>query len=151
MEKIIVCENIRSAYNVGNVIRTADCLGWDVLLSWYTPSPDENIKVSKTSLGAHKYVKLLNFRNTSKSLRYLSKNNYTTVCAEITESSQPLKKLQNQLKNIDKLAVILGNEKDWVLKETLDFTDYTVYIDMKWQKDSLNVWQASSIFMRALN
>gem|GEM_PF-6721821 len=32
MQKRVVCENLRSAYNVGNIIRTADGLGRGVIL-----------------------------------------------------------------------------------------------------------------------
>lgn len=47
---IVILENIRSAYNVGNVVRTADALGQDVRITGYTPSPLEHPKVKKTSL-----------------------------------------------------------------------------------------------------
>ncbi len=47
---IVILENIRSAYNVGNVVRTADALGRDVRITGYTPSPLEHPKVKKTSL-----------------------------------------------------------------------------------------------------
>lgn len=40
--KIIILENIRSAYNVGNVIRTADALGREVRITGYTPSPSRS-------------------------------------------------------------------------------------------------------------
>lgn len=33
MKNVVILENIRSAYNVGNIIRTADALGWDVRLT----------------------------------------------------------------------------------------------------------------------
>ncbi len=39
LRKIVVLENLRSAYNVGNVLRTAAFLGWEVWLVGYTPSP----------------------------------------------------------------------------------------------------------------
>ncbi len=45
---IVILENIRSAYNVGNIIRTADALGWQVRLTGYTPSPLDTQKVVKT-------------------------------------------------------------------------------------------------------
>ena len=51
-QKIIILENIRSAYNVGNVVRTADALEWNVWITGYTPSPIDHPKVRKTSLGA---------------------------------------------------------------------------------------------------
>lgn len=31
--RVLILENIRSAYNVGNIIRTADALGWQVRLT----------------------------------------------------------------------------------------------------------------------
>ena len=54
--KIVVLENIRSAYNVWNVIRTADSLGWEVRITGYTPSPLDNPKVKKASLSAEENV-----------------------------------------------------------------------------------------------
>jgi len=54
--QVVLLENIRSAYNVGNIIRTADALGWQVWLSGYSPSPEDNLKVIKTSLGAESNV-----------------------------------------------------------------------------------------------
>lgn len=50
MNNLIILENIRSAYNVGNIVRTADALGRDVLVAGYTPSPITHPKVKKTSL-----------------------------------------------------------------------------------------------------
>jgi tRNA G18 (ribose-2'-O)-methylase SpoU len=50
MKNVVILENIRSAYNVGNIIRTADALGRDVRLTGYSPSPEDTQKVVKTSL-----------------------------------------------------------------------------------------------------
>jgi len=50
MKKIIILENIRSAYNVGNIIRTADALGWEVWLTGYTPAPADSARVGKSAL-----------------------------------------------------------------------------------------------------
>jgi tRNA G18 (ribose-2'-O)-methylase SpoU len=67
--KTLILENIRSAYNVGNMIRTADALGRDVRLSGYTPTPRENTKVVKTSLGAEETVHIKQFDNTAAALQ----------------------------------------------------------------------------------
>ena len=53
---VVILENIRSAYNVGNVVRTADSLGRDVRIVGYTPSPLDHPKVLKTSLGAEQNI-----------------------------------------------------------------------------------------------
>jgi tRNA G18 (ribose-2'-O)-methylase SpoU len=55
------------------------------------------------------------------------------------------------IKSDENLAVIFGNEVDWVLKSTLDIVDNIVYIPMYWIKESLNVGQTSAIFMWELN
>ena len=73
---IIILENIRSAYNVGNIIRTADALGWQVRLTWYTPSPVDTQKVVKTSLGAEINVWLKQFGHTPEAIDYAKKNDY---------------------------------------------------------------------------
>jgi tRNA G18 (ribose-2'-O)-methylase SpoU len=50
MIDLIVLENIRSAYNVGNVIRTCDALGYGAVISGYTPHPSRDTKVAKSAL-----------------------------------------------------------------------------------------------------
>jgi len=70
MKNVVILENIRSAYNVGNIIRTADALGRDVRLSGYTPSPDDTPKVKKTSLGAEETVGLKQFDGTLDAITY---------------------------------------------------------------------------------
>lgn len=47
--KRIVLENLRSAYNVGNIVRTADALGRGVVRVGYTARADHK-QVRKTSL-----------------------------------------------------------------------------------------------------
>lgn len=65
---VVILENIRSAYNVGNIIRTADALGWQVRLTGYSPSPVYNKKVVKTSLGAEETVGLRQFGFTKEAI-----------------------------------------------------------------------------------
>jgi tRNA G18 (ribose-2'-O)-methylase SpoU len=70
MKNVIILENIRSAYNVGNVIRTADALGRDVRLSGYSPSPEDSAKVRKTALGAEAKVSIKRFDQPQDALVY---------------------------------------------------------------------------------
>ena len=50
MKNLLILENIRSAYNVGTMIRTADALGWQVICSGFSPDPRQEPKVLKSSL-----------------------------------------------------------------------------------------------------
>lgn len=145
---IVLLENIRSAYNVGNIIRTADALGREVRLSGYTPSPMDNAKVVKTSLGAETSVGLRQFDTTLDALAEAKTLGYATIAAEITPAAVDLHVFSKEKKS--DLLVVFGNEVDGVLSTTLKTVDHVVYVPMKGIKESINVGQTSAIFMRAL-
>lgn len=146
--KIIILENIRSAYNVGNVIRTADALGREVRITGYTPSPLDHPKVKKTSLWAENTVNVMQFDYSSDAITYARSLNISIISAEITDDATDLASFsQNHTWDI---AIIFGNEVEGVLPETLKAVDQVVYIPMQWTKESLNIWQSTAIFMRAL-
>ena len=146
---IIILENIRSAYNVGNIIRTADALGWQVRLTWYTPSPVDTQKVVKTSLGAEINVWLKQFGHTPEAIDYAKKEWLLVIAAEIIKDAVLLQALKND--GHKGIAVVFWNEIDGVLDSTLKLVDDVVCIPMQGVKESLNVGQSSAIFMRAYN
>lgn len=87
MRKVVILENIRSAYNCGNIIRTADALGREVWLVGYTPHPDEQSKVKKTSLGAEETVKLQRFDYSKEAITFAKEQNFTVLAGEITDDA----------------------------------------------------------------
>lgn len=146
--KIIILENIRSAYNVGNVIRTADALGREVRITGYTPSPLDHPKVKKTSLGAEDSVALKQFDYTSNAITYAKELKISIIAAEITPDAIDLQSFSEN--NRADIAIVFGNEVEGVLLETLKTVDQVVFIPMQWVKESLNIGQSTAIFMRAL-
>ena len=130
-QKIIILENIRSAYNVGNVVRTADALGRNVWITGYTPSPIDHPKVRKTSLGAENHVGLKQFDYTSDAIKYAKEHNIKVIAAEITNEARPLDTYTPENNN---LAIILGNEEEGVLNQTHKKEDEVEYRTMKGNK-----------------
>lgn len=54
--RAVLLDNIRSAWNVGSILRSADGFGFDhAYLCGITPTPEIDA-VTKTSLGAEDYV-----------------------------------------------------------------------------------------------
>jgi tRNA G18 (ribose-2'-O)-methylase SpoU len=105
---VVILENIRSAYNVGNIIRTADALGWQVRLTGYSPSPMDNKKVVKTSLGAEETVGLRQFGFTQEAIDEAKKLGFRVFAAEITDTAISLDRCEaNQ-----PIALVFGNEVD---------------------------------------
>lgn len=153
----ILLENIRSCYNVGNIIRTADALWRDVVLTGYTPSPFTQPKVKKTSLWAEEHVGILEFLTTKAAIEYFRENAYDIVAAEVNDQAVSLDVYTKWLaaytknyKNTKNRVVIVGNEVLWVEFDTLQLVDTVLKIPMSGVKESLNVWQTAAIFMRAL-
>ena len=147
-KRIVILENIRSAYNVGNIIRTADSLWWEVWIVWYTPSPVDNPKVVKTSLWAENTVWLRQFDFTIDAINEAHEMWLEIIAAELTEDSVSL--WEYICKSENWIAVIFGNEVDGVMEKTLKEVDAVVEIPMHWIKESMNVGQSTAIFMREL-
>jgi tRNA G18 (ribose-2'-O)-methylase SpoU len=145
---IVILENIRSAYNVGNIIRTADSLWWEVWIVGYTPSPLDNPKVCKTSLWAENTVWLRQFDFTIDAIQEAREMWLEIIAAELTENSVSLGEYVCKSENW--IAVIFGNEVDGVMSKTLKEVDWVVEIPMQWIKESMNVGQSTAIFMREL-
>ncbi len=152
MKNVVIIENIRSAYNVGNILRTADGLGFEVILSGYTAHPDDEPKILKTSLGSEKHVNLQQFWNPQEAIDLVKEKWYMVIAAETWDEAISLEVFgQMRKENWSKpLAIIFWNERHGVLPETLAQVDQIVFIPMKGIKESFNVGQSSAIFMREL-
>ena len=147
-KRIVILENIRSASNVWNIIRTADSLWWEVRIVWYTPSPVDNPKVCKTSLWAENCVWFRQFDFSIDAINEAKKMWLEVIAAELTESSVSLWEYVCRSEN--GIAVVFWNEVDWVMEKTLKDVDVVVEIPMQWIKESMNVGKSSAIFMREL-
>jgi len=150
MKKALILENIRSAYNVGNIIRTADALWYDIILAGYSPSPFENPKVIKSSLWAEKSVNIKTFYNPIEALNYAKEEYNYLIWAELTDDAIDIEIGRKLIENNNGFAIVFGNEVDGVTLETLEKLDKIFFIPMKWIKESLNVCESAAIFMYAL-
>lgn len=140
---IIVCDNIRSAFNIGAIFRTADSLGsiCEIYLCGISPTPQNN-KVTKTSLGAENSVKWKYYNTLSKAISDIKKNSIPIYVLEQTSKSINYKKVEYP----DNLALVVGNEIDGVnLIEVKD--EIFIEIPMCGIKESLNVEVATAIIL----
>ncbi len=139
----LILHNIRSAYNVGAIFRTADAVGVNkIYIGGYTPTP-ENPKVAKTSLGAENSVKWEKYFNTWKLVEELKSNKIKVVALEQSKESQDYKKFKPKFP----LAVVVGNEVKGISENILKRVDSTWHIPMRGKKESLNVMVATGVFL----
>jgi len=140
---LIILDNIRSAYNVGAIFRTADSLGKVCLIyvCGISPTP-ENIKVLKTSLGAENSVFWTYFATLDKALNQARGKGYHLYILEQTNKAVKY----NKIKFPSKCAIVVGNEIDGVnLIKTRNIL--SIEIPMYGTKKSLNVEVATAILI----
>lgn len=157
--KRIVVENLRSAYNVGNILRTADALWRGVIFVGYTARPNHK-QVKKTALGAESAVPVREFEDLAEAYRFCREYGILIV-AELTPTSIPLTELPRTLSNLKKqdsdlhrrpdIYVVVGNEVTGVEQSTCATANVITHIPMLGIKESLNVWQAAAMVMRELS
>ncbi len=150
MMPFVILENIRSAYNVGNIMRTADALGRGVLMTWYTPTPDSDFKVRKTSLGAELVIPRSYHETIDLAIQDMRKRWYMIRAGECTDDSISIDQLVSKTDPNQLIWLIVGNEVLWVSQLALQLSDQITNIPMSGTKESLNVWQASAIMMREI-
>lgn len=157
---ILVLDNIRSTYNVGAILRTAEGFGVEkVILSGYTPRVhDNNIlphlrakldkEIHKTALGAEDMLDVHPCGDIISELRCLKEQGWMIVGLENNINELNLVKLNSPEmsdKLSDKVVLVLGEEVKGIDYSLYDIIDLFVEIPMKGQKESFNVSVAAGI------
>lgn len=144
---VVVLENIRSAYNVGSIFRTADAFLIEaVYLCGYTAFPPHK-EIKKTALGADETVSWKHFKNVQQAIDELQQQNYLIYAIEQANTSMPLQNAVAHLLQNTKTAIILGNEVAGVEQSTLLQCNGCIEIPQWGMKHSLNVSVAAGIVL----
>ncbi|HAV77198.1 MAG TPA: rRNA methyltransferase [Anaerolineae bacterium] len=145
----VLLDNIRSAWNVGSILRSADGFGYaHAYLCGITPTP-ENDAVRKTSLGAEKTVTWSYHKDSIKLAEVLNSKGWRIIALEGNEQSIPLIEVTNYEPSRP-VALIVGNEITGVDPHLLDLCDEIYHIPMHGEKKSFNVAIAFGIAAYAL-
>jgi tRNA G18 (ribose-2'-O)-methylase SpoU len=138
----VLLENIRSAHNVGAILRSADgALAAEVILGGITP--DGNHKgVNKSALGAQEFVPWRRCDDAVSAVRSLKTEGYTVVALELTDTPTT----SNDLTSEDfPLCLVVGNEVTGISDDLLAECDLALEIPQYGAKQSLNVSVALGI------
>ena len=162
MEITVILHNIRSAYNVGAILRSCDGFGVnEAIFSGYTPVYDDasllphlreklNRRIEKTALGAEKTVRQKAVEDIARFIDEKRKNDYTIIGLENNLDDERLVKLRNIPKNHQKIVLLLGEEVFGIPEALHDKIDIFAEIPMLGTKESLNVSVAAGIALYEL-
>ena len=162
MKLILVLDNIRSCYNVGAILRSAEGFGASkAILSGYTPRVhDKNLlphlrdkldrEIHKTALGAEDMLDIYACDDIKDELFRLKNQGWQIVGLENNIKSDRIfalndAKLKDKL--TDKTVLVLGEEVNGIDNSLYDIIDLFIEIPMHGQKESFNVSVAAGIAM----
>lgn len=155
-------DNIRSCYNVGAILRTAEGFGVKkVILSGYTPRVHDvrllphlreklDREIHKTALGAEEMIEIEASDDILARLDELKEQGWKVVGLENNISDVPLCRLNDESlkgKLGDRIILVLGEEVHGISKDVVSKIDLFVEIPMKGRKESFNVSVAAGIAM----
>jgi tRNA G18 (ribose-2'-O)-methylase SpoU len=138
-------ENIRSAYNVGSVFRTADAFLIEAIyICGYTARPPHK-EITKTALDAQNSVAWKYFESARIAIADLKNRGYRIYSIEQVTGSLSLEKFPGL--NANGAAFVFGNEVSGVEQTTIESSDKCIEIPQFGLKHSLNIAVAAGIVL----
>jgi 23S rRNA (guanosine2251-2'-O)-methyltransferase len=142
---IVVLENIRSAYNVGSVFRTADAfLAEAIYICGYSARPPHK-EIKKTALGAEETVAWKHYKTAAEAIEEVKAAGCKVYAVEQAEGSYELQSVSFGPE--EKIAVVFGNEVTGVEQSTIHLCDGCIEIPQLGMKHSLNIATAAGVVL----
>lgn len=140
---LVVLENIRSAHNVGSILRTCDGAAVaEVMLVGITAHPPSP-KLAKTALGAEGSLLWSHYRRMEDALASLAAREISVVSVERCPGSVRY----NEVAFPQPVALVFGNEVEGVSARAREASACIARIPMLGLKESLNVTTACGIVL----
>lgn len=139
----VVLDNLRSAFNVGSIFRTADAARIErVVTCGYTAHPP-HLKLEKTSLGTEKFVATRHCPSALQAVNDLKALGIPVVALETAENVP----CYSDFAFPRPVALLVGNEALGITREALESADHVVRIPLFGFKNSLNVASAFAVVL----
>lgn len=139
--RVVVLERVMNPTNVGAIFRSAAALGMDAVL--LTPGCSDPLyrRSARVSMGTVFQIPWTYLgENWMEELHQLG---FKSAALALRDDSYSID--APELRDTEKLAVVLGSEGDGLAADTIAQCDYTVKIPMYHDVDSLNVAAASAV------
>jgi len=141
VKRVVVLENVQNPTNVGAIFRSAAALGMDAVL--LTPGCSNPLyrRAARVSMGTVFQIPWTYLQEDW--VRQLRELGFRTAALALKDDSYSID--APELRQVERLAVVLGSEGDGLTADTIAQCDYTVKIPMYHGVDSLNVAAASAV------
>ena len=147
-EITLVLDRLRSAHNVGNILRIAEAVrAREVLCCGYTPCPPHP-KLAKTAMGTDTMVRCRHADTALDAIRILRSEGTAEILAAEWVPGRSVSAWKRDYRF--PLALILGNEALGIAPEALAEVDGLISLPMFGSKSSINVGNAAAAILYAI-
>ncbi|MBL0691701.1 MAG: 23S rRNA (guanosine(2251)-2'-O)-methyltransferase RlmB [SAR324 cluster bacterium] len=141
---LIALDQVQDPQNLGAIIRSAGCFGFDGIITSANRSSRISATVSKSSAGILELFDIYKVTNLAQSLQKLKDNGFWILGTDVEgkdiyEFTPP-----------KKFVLVLGNEHKGIRQNVLKQSDWVLSIPNQLKDESLNVSVAAGIVMSAL-
>ena len=137
--RVIILDGVEDPHNVGAIIRTCACAGFDAVIIPSRRNAQVNATVEKTSAGAINHIPVIQVNSLSSTIDKLKDNDYWIIAADAHGKDNYF--------DVDytgmNFALIMGGEETGVSRNNLKKSDFVVKIPMLRKFNSLNVSNAA--------
>lgn len=142
LNKYLICDGVSDPGNMGTIIRTALAFNIDMIILANGSVDIYNDKVIRGSQGAILQIPIV-YTKLDECVKKLQENNVKVYASTLSKRSINLK----DIKEINKFALVVGNEGSGVTQYIQDISDFNIKIAHSDCIDSLNVGVATSIML----
>lgn len=142
-KKVVILDGVEDPHNLGAIIRTAVCAGFDAVIVSQRRSVLCSATVEKTSAGAINYIDIIKVNSLSNAVEILKKSDFWVIAAEATGKDNYFEVDYSDMN----FAIIMGAEHAGVSRTLIKQADFLVKIPMFNEFNSLNVSNAASILI----
>lgn len=140
---VLALDNIQDPQNLGSILRAAECFGVDAVMWSKNRGSDLTAAAAKVSVGASEIVPIAKVSNLRDALMKLKSEGFWVVAAVIAEDAQRISSFVFP----EKTVLVMGSEGDGIQPLIAKEADFRVYIQQHGVIDSLNVSQATAVFL----
>lgn len=142
-KKVVILDGVEDPHNMGSIIRTCVCAGFDAIILPSRRNSLINSTVEKSSAGAINHIDIIMVNSLQVAVSKLKDNNFWIIASDASAKDNYF-----EIDYCDmNFAVVMGSEKAGISNNILKNSDFKIKIPMYNNFDSLNVANAASIII----
>jgi len=138
---VLLLDQLNDPHNLGAILRSADQLAVDLVVTTSRRSVSETPAVIKTSAGASRYVPLITVANLVQAIRICKRQEYWIYGADVEGESLASQRFDRPV------AMVMGGEHLGLRRLVKESCDFLIRIPARGQVDSFNVSVAAGVLL----